>query len=149
MAINFDDDISLVEKEQTILLERSSKIRLNRTIMPPRDQAPVKDVDLEQRLMNMKEGDCYVVNHDKGLTTANFGGGDAATAGAIDRSEGQREKRCGRRFAIQGKRKRNERADGVQQKKRKQTHQKSPALTSTRDATAGSLYDLSNYHACT
>ncbi|RRT32624.1 hypothetical protein B296_00054005 [Ensete ventricosum] len=63
--------------------------------MHPQDQAPVKDADLEQRLMNLKEGDRYVVNHDKGLTTANFGGGDAATAGAIDRSEGQREKRCG------------------------------------------------------
>ncbi|RRT47126.1 hypothetical protein B296_00030717 [Ensete ventricosum] len=31
--------------------------------MPPQDQAPVKDADLEPMLMNLKEGDCYVVNH--------------------------------------------------------------------------------------
>ncbi|RRT68065.1 hypothetical protein B296_00011729 [Ensete ventricosum] len=33
MAIDFDSDISLVEKEQTILLEPSSKIRLDQTII--------------------------------------------------------------------------------------------------------------------
>ncbi|RZS22672.1 hypothetical protein BHM03_00055484 [Ensete ventricosum] len=43
------------------------------------------------------QGDRCVVDRDEGLTTIDFGGGDAATAGAIGRSEGQREKRCGRR----------------------------------------------------
>ncbi|RWV82503.1 hypothetical protein GW17_00055996 [Ensete ventricosum] len=100
MVIDFDDDISLVEREQTILLKRSSKIRLDRTIMPPQDQAPMKDVDLEQRLMNLKEGDRYVINHGEGLTTVDFGRGDAATVGAIDRSEGQREKHYGCRFDV-------------------------------------------------
>ncbi|RWW26833.1 hypothetical protein BHE74_00029875 [Ensete ventricosum] len=91
MAIDFDDDISLVEKEQTILLKRSSKILLDRTIMPPQDQAPVKDADLEQRPMNLKEGDRYVLNHGEGLMVVDFDGGDATMDGAIDRSEGQRE----------------------------------------------------------
>ncbi|RRT75671.1 hypothetical protein B296_00015201 [Ensete ventricosum] len=62
--------------------------------------APMKDADLEQRPMNLKEGDRYIVNHDEGLTTIDFDGGDAATAWAIDRSEGKREKRCGRRLAV-------------------------------------------------
>ncbi|RRT57054.1 hypothetical protein B296_00033821 [Ensete ventricosum] len=42
--------------------------------MPPQDQAPVKDADLEQMSMNRKEGDRYVVNHDEGLTTVDFDG---------------------------------------------------------------------------
>ncbi|RWW45524.1 hypothetical protein BHE74_00048623, partial [Ensete ventricosum] len=42
------------------------------TIMPPQDQAPMKDTDLEQMLMNLKEGDRYVVNHDEGLTVVDF-----------------------------------------------------------------------------
>ncbi|RWV94118.1 hypothetical protein GW17_00043379 [Ensete ventricosum] len=37
--------------------------------------------------------DRCVVNRGEGLTTVDFSGGDAATAGAIGRSEGQREKR--------------------------------------------------------
>ncbi|RWW06197.1 hypothetical protein GW17_00030490 [Ensete ventricosum] len=40
--------------------------------MPPQDQAPMKDTDLEQMLMNLKEGDRYVVNHDEGLTVVDF-----------------------------------------------------------------------------
>ncbi|RWW42817.1 hypothetical protein BHE74_00051589 [Ensete ventricosum] len=60
----------------------------------------MKDANLEQRPMNLKEGDRYIVNHDEGLTTIDFDGGDAATAWAIDRSEGKREKRCGRRLAV-------------------------------------------------
>ncbi|RWW17945.1 hypothetical protein GW17_00018089 [Ensete ventricosum] len=39
------------------------------------------------------QGDRCVVNRGEGLTTVDFSGGDAATAGAIGRSEGQREKR--------------------------------------------------------
>ncbi|RRT59951.1 hypothetical protein B296_00009686 [Ensete ventricosum] len=42
--------------------------------MPPRDQAHAKDTDLKQMSMNLKEGDCYVVNHGEGLTTVDFGG---------------------------------------------------------------------------
>ncbi|RRT51184.1 hypothetical protein B296_00044861 [Ensete ventricosum] len=42
--------------------------------MPPQDQTPVKDADLEQMQMNMKEGDRYVVNHGEGLTIVDFGG---------------------------------------------------------------------------
>ncbi|RWV92187.1 hypothetical protein GW17_00045463 [Ensete ventricosum] len=38
------------------------------------------------------QGDRCVVNRGEGLTTVDFSGGDAATAGAIGRSEGQREK---------------------------------------------------------
>ncbi|RWV99161.1 hypothetical protein GW17_00037938 [Ensete ventricosum] len=72
----------------------------HRTIMPLQDQAPMKDADLEQMPMNLKEGDRYIVNHGEGLTTIDFGGGDAAIVGAIDRSEGKREKRCGRRLAV-------------------------------------------------
>ncbi|RZS14493.1 hypothetical protein BHM03_00046185 [Ensete ventricosum] len=74
MANDFDGNISLVEKEQTILPEPSSKIRFDRTIMPPQDQAPVKDADLEPMPMNLKEEDHYVVNHDEGLTAVDFGG---------------------------------------------------------------------------
>ncbi|RRT37664.1 hypothetical protein B296_00024294 [Ensete ventricosum] len=40
------------------------------------------------------QGDRYIVNRGEGLTTIDFSGGDAATARAIDRSEGQREKRA-------------------------------------------------------
>ncbi|RWW22951.1 hypothetical protein GW17_00012826 [Ensete ventricosum] len=40
------------------------------------------------------QGDRCVVNRGEGLTTVDFSGGDAATAGAIGRSEGQREKRA-------------------------------------------------------
>ncbi|RRT75128.1 hypothetical protein B296_00002388 [Ensete ventricosum] len=43
------------------------------TIMPPQDQAPVKDADLEQMPMNLKEGYHYVVNHGEGLTAVDFG----------------------------------------------------------------------------
>ncbi|RWW56318.1 hypothetical protein BHE74_00036976 [Ensete ventricosum] len=46
-VVDFDGDVSLAEKEQTILLEPSLKIRLDWTIMPPQDQAPVKDTNLE------------------------------------------------------------------------------------------------------
>ncbi|RZS19860.1 hypothetical protein BHM03_00052305 [Ensete ventricosum] len=63
-------------------------------------QKDASDADLEQRPMNLKEGDRYVVNHGESLTTVDFGGGDATMAGAIDRSEGQREKHCGHRFAV-------------------------------------------------
>ncbi|RZS09328.1 hypothetical protein BHM03_00040399 [Ensete ventricosum] len=42
--------------------------------MPPQDQALVKDADLEPMLMNLKEGDCYVVNHGEGMTVVDFGG---------------------------------------------------------------------------
>ncbi|RRT37336.1 hypothetical protein B296_00029557 [Ensete ventricosum] len=42
--------------------------------MPLQYQAPMKDADLEQMPMNLKEGDRYVVNHDEGLTTIDFGG---------------------------------------------------------------------------
>ncbi|RWV83833.1 hypothetical protein BHE74_00018660 [Ensete ventricosum] len=68
--------------------------------MLPQYQALVKDVDLELKPINLKEGDCYVINHGEGLMAINFDIGDAATAGTIDRSEGQREKRYGRRFTI-------------------------------------------------
>ncbi|RWW58927.1 hypothetical protein BHE74_00034172 [Ensete ventricosum] len=39
--------------------------------------------------------DHCVVNRGEGLTAVDFDGGDAATAGAIGRSEGQREKHSG------------------------------------------------------
>ncbi|RRT57327.1 hypothetical protein B296_00043952 [Ensete ventricosum] len=42
------------------------------------------------------QGDHCVVNLGEGLTTVDFGGGDAATTGVISRSERQREKRCDR-----------------------------------------------------
>ncbi|RWW38843.1 hypothetical protein BHE74_00055887 [Ensete ventricosum] len=42
--------------------------------MPPQAQAPVNDADFEQMPMNLKEGDCYVVNHSEGLTAVDFGG---------------------------------------------------------------------------
>ncbi|RZS15321.1 hypothetical protein BHM03_00047183 [Ensete ventricosum] len=51
MAVDFGDDIGLAEKEQIILLEPSSTVRLERTIMPPQDQAPVKDAYLESMSM--------------------------------------------------------------------------------------------------
>ncbi|RZS09612.1 hypothetical protein BHM03_00040703, partial [Ensete ventricosum] len=40
------------------------------------------------------QGDRCVVNRGEGLTAVDFSEGDAATAGAIGRSEGQREKRA-------------------------------------------------------
>ncbi|RRT73999.1 hypothetical protein B296_00015304 [Ensete ventricosum] len=46
------------------------------------------------------QGNRCVVNRSEGLTAVDFGGGDAVTVGAIDRSKRQREKRCGRRFII-------------------------------------------------
>ncbi|RWV98015.1 hypothetical protein GW17_00039165 [Ensete ventricosum] len=72
MTVDFDDDVRLAEKEQTILLEPSSKIRLDRTIMPPQDQTPVKNADLELMPMNLKEEDCYVVNHVENLMVVDF-----------------------------------------------------------------------------
>ncbi|RRT63863.1 hypothetical protein B296_00028537 [Ensete ventricosum] len=49
-AVDFDSDVNLAEKEQTILLEPN----------------------LEPMSMNMKEGYRYVVNHDEGLTAVDF-----------------------------------------------------------------------------
>ncbi|RRT73504.1 hypothetical protein B296_00024729 [Ensete ventricosum] len=40
--------------------------------MPPQDQAPVKDANIEQMPMNLKEGDRYVVNYSEGLTAVDF-----------------------------------------------------------------------------
>ncbi|RWW59943.1 hypothetical protein BHE74_00033095 [Ensete ventricosum] len=45
--------------------------------MPPQDQAPVKDADLEHMPMNLKEGDRYVVNHGEDMTVVDFGGHSA------------------------------------------------------------------------
>ncbi|RWW28011.1 hypothetical protein BHE74_00017643 [Ensete ventricosum] len=67
-TVDFYSDISLAKKEQTILLEPSSKIRLDQTIMTPQDQALVNDANLELVPMNLKEGDHYVVNYGEGLT---------------------------------------------------------------------------------
>ncbi|RWW89040.1 hypothetical protein BHE74_00002058 [Ensete ventricosum] len=41
--------------------------------MPPQDQAPVKNVDLELMSMNLKEEDRYVINHGEDLTAVDFG----------------------------------------------------------------------------
>ncbi|RWW87698.1 hypothetical protein BHE74_00003455 [Ensete ventricosum] len=73
-TVDFDDDVSLAEKEQTILLEPSSTFRLDQTIMPPQDQAPMKYADLEPMPMNLKEGNRYVVNHDECLMVVDFSG---------------------------------------------------------------------------
>ncbi|RZR96670.1 hypothetical protein BHM03_00025746 [Ensete ventricosum] len=73
-TVDFDDDVSLAEKEQTILLEPSSTFRLDQTIMPPQDQAPMKYADLEPMPMNLKEGNRYVVNHGECLMVVDFGG---------------------------------------------------------------------------
>ncbi|RWW41610.1 hypothetical protein BHE74_00052891 [Ensete ventricosum] len=73
MIVDFDGDVSLAKKE-TIMLEPSSKIRLDRTIMPLYDQALMKDVNLELIPINLKEGDCYVINHGKGMMVVDFGG---------------------------------------------------------------------------
>ncbi|RRT37873.1 hypothetical protein B296_00058076 [Ensete ventricosum] len=54
-TVDFDSDVSLAEKEQTNLLEPSSIIRLDHTIMPSQDQAPANDIDLEPMSMNLKE----------------------------------------------------------------------------------------------
>ncbi|RRT65655.1 hypothetical protein B296_00011419 [Ensete ventricosum] len=40
--------------------------------MPPQDQTPMKDTDLEHMSMNLKEGDRCVVNHGEGLMAVNF-----------------------------------------------------------------------------
>ncbi|RZS27098.1 hypothetical protein BHM03_00060529 [Ensete ventricosum] len=40
--------------------------------MPPQDQAHVKNVDLELMPMNLKEEDCYVINHGENLTAVDF-----------------------------------------------------------------------------
>ncbi|RRT35411.1 hypothetical protein B296_00053245 [Ensete ventricosum] len=42
------------------------------SIMPPQDHAPVKDADLEQMPINLKEGDHF--NHSEGLAAVDFGG---------------------------------------------------------------------------
>ncbi|RWV77751.1 hypothetical protein GW17_00061380 [Ensete ventricosum] len=47
-----------------------------------------------EKIFTRCQGDRCVVNRGEGLTTVDFSGGDAATAGAIGRSEGQREKRA-------------------------------------------------------
>ncbi|RWW52383.1 hypothetical protein BHE74_00041194 [Ensete ventricosum] len=54
--------------------------------MPPQNQALVKDADLEQMPMNLKEGDRYVVNHGEGLTAVGVGdhGSLAEKEGAAD-----------------------------------------------------------------
>ncbi|RWW77865.1 hypothetical protein BHE74_00013941 [Ensete ventricosum] len=52
--------------------KNSIRSNYHRTIMPPQDQAHVKDADLEQIPMNMKERDRYVVNHGEGLTVVDF-----------------------------------------------------------------------------
>ncbi|RWV77635.1 hypothetical protein GW17_00061510 [Ensete ventricosum] len=74
MAIDFGGDVSLAKKEQMILLEPSSIVRLDQTIMPPQDQAPMKDTDLELMSMNLKEGDRCVVNRNESMTTVDFSG---------------------------------------------------------------------------
>ncbi|RZS28729.1 hypothetical protein BHM03_00062368 [Ensete ventricosum] len=47
--------------------------------MPPQYRAPI---------FTRCQGDRCVVNRDEGLTTVDFGGGDAATTGAIGRLKG-------------------------------------------------------------
>ncbi|RZS29329.1 hypothetical protein BHM03_00063038 [Ensete ventricosum] len=44
------------------------------------------------QILTRCKGDRCVVNRGEGLTAVDFGGGDAAIAEAIGRSEGQREK---------------------------------------------------------
>ncbi|RZR78422.1 hypothetical protein BHM03_00003754, partial [Ensete ventricosum] len=64
----------------------------HQTIMPSQDQAPLKDVDLEQMLMNLKEGDHYVVNHGEGLIAVDFDGhvslAEKEGAGIVERRSG-------------------------------------------------------------
>ncbi|RWW74584.1 hypothetical protein BHE74_00017474 [Ensete ventricosum] len=48
-------------------------------------------------ILTRYQGDHCVVNSGEGLTAIDFDGGDVAMAGAIGRSEGQREKRCEQR----------------------------------------------------
>ncbi|RRT60738.1 hypothetical protein B296_00009575 [Ensete ventricosum] len=76
--------------------------------MPPQDQAPVKDVELEPMLMNLKEGDRYVINHGEDLTTIDFGGyvslakkEDAGVVGRGDPARGRRN-RMDRAEAVAG-----------------------------------------------
>ncbi|RWW01425.1 hypothetical protein GW17_00035537 [Ensete ventricosum] len=40
--------------------------------MPPQDQTPVKEADLEPMSRNLKEGDRYVVHHGDGLTSVDL-----------------------------------------------------------------------------
>ncbi|RZS07615.1 hypothetical protein BHM03_00038481 [Ensete ventricosum] len=58
----------------------------------PQDLVSVKDANLEQMPMNLKEGDCYVVNHGEGLTTVDFGGhgslAEKEGAGMVERRSG-------------------------------------------------------------
>ncbi|RWW63032.1 hypothetical protein BHE74_00029811 [Ensete ventricosum] len=60
--------------------------------MPPQDQAPVKDTDLEQMPMNLKKGDHF--NHSEGLATVEFGGhvslAEKEGAGMVERRSGTR-----------------------------------------------------------
>ncbi|RRT38209.1 hypothetical protein B296_00058165 [Ensete ventricosum] len=51
-----------------------------------------EDVPQPTYILTRCQGNRCVVNHDEDLTTVDFDRGDTATAGAIDRSEGQREK---------------------------------------------------------
>ncbi|RWW46099.1 hypothetical protein BHE74_00047995 [Ensete ventricosum] len=54
--------------------ENPIRSNYHQTIMPPQDQALVKDANLEQMPMNLKEGGRYVVNHGEGLAAVNFSG---------------------------------------------------------------------------
>ncbi|RRT53215.1 hypothetical protein B296_00008334 [Ensete ventricosum] len=40
--------------------------------MPPQDQTPMKEADLEPMSRNLKEGDHYIVHHGEGLTSVDF-----------------------------------------------------------------------------
>ncbi|RWV86216.1 hypothetical protein GW17_00051912 [Ensete ventricosum] len=42
--------------------------------MPSQDQAPMEDADLESMLVNLKEGDRYIVNHNEDLMAIDFSG---------------------------------------------------------------------------
>ncbi|RWW19215.1 hypothetical protein GW17_00016755 [Ensete ventricosum] len=47
------------------------------------------------QILTRCQGDHCVINDGEGLTAVDFDGGDTATVGVIDRSKGQRDKRCG------------------------------------------------------
>ncbi|RWV98391.1 hypothetical protein GW17_00038769 [Ensete ventricosum] len=49
------------------------------------------------QILTRCQGDRCVVNDGEGLTMVDFGGGDTTTVRVIDRSEGQRDKRCSRK----------------------------------------------------
>ncbi|RWW34607.1 hypothetical protein GW17_00000621 [Ensete ventricosum] len=68
-AVDFDGDVSLAEKEQSILLEPSSIIRLDQIIMPPQDQVPVND-----QILNRCQVDRCVINRGEGLMMVDFDG---------------------------------------------------------------------------